>query len=169
MRVLVSLLCSLCLTVLASEVAAQSHDCSHAAGVAERGDHVMGFDHSKTSHHFRLTRLGGVIEASALDPADTASRDQIRMHFGHIAAMFALGNFEAPMLIHDRVPPGVPEMKKQKAAIAYRAEQTPSGGRVVITARNARALAAIHEFLKFQIQDHQTGDALEVSPDEIAN
>ena len=143
--------------------AGQEHECMHSSGVTERGDHVMGFDHSRTAHHFRLTRSGGVIEASALDPADTASRDQIRMHFTHIAAMFAQGDFRAPMLIHDRVPPGVPEMKKRKAAIAYRAEETPTGGRVVIRTKDARALAAIHEFLKFQIRDHGTGDPLEVS------
>ena len=28
----------------------------------ERGDHVMGFDHTKTTHHFRLLSDGGSIE-----------------------------------------------------------------------------------------------------------
>ena len=28
----------------------------------ERGDHVMGFDHTKTTHHFRLLADGGSIE-----------------------------------------------------------------------------------------------------------
>ena len=26
----------------------------------ERGDHVMGFDHTKTTHHFRLLADGGI-------------------------------------------------------------------------------------------------------------
>ena len=85
--------------------AARAQDCHHAK-VAERGDHVMGFDHAKTTHHFLLSPAGGSIEVSANDPADTESRDAIRGHLEHIASMFSEGNFDAPMLIHDRVPPG---------------------------------------------------------------
>jgi hypothetical protein len=33
-----------------------------------------------------------------------------------------------------------------------------SGGRVRIHTSNARAVQAIHEFLRFQITEHQTGD-----------
>jgi hypothetical protein len=36
------------------------------------------------------------------------------------------------------------------------------GGLVRLRTENAEALAAIHEFLRFQIKDHQTGDSLEV-------
>jgi hypothetical protein len=126
----------------------------------------MGFDHAKTTHHFRLTKSGGSIEVGANDPADTESRDQIRAHLGHIAKMFSEGNFEAPMLIHDRVPPGVPEMKKRKRAIHYEFEETPRGGRVVIATKDAKALAAVHDFLRFQIRDHETGDPMDVSREE---
>lgn len=145
--------------VLAQTASAPS---CHHANVDERGDHVMGFDHTKTSHHFLLSKSGGSIEASANDPADIASRDAIRGHFTHIAAMFSEGNFEAPMLIHDRVPPGVPTMKSKKSLIEWRFEEAPAGGRVRITTRDAEALAAIHEFLRFQIEDHRTGDPTEV-------
>ncbi len=41
----------------------------------------MGFDHNKTTHHFRLLPKGGSIEVAANDSDDIASRDQIRMHF----------------------------------------------------------------------------------------
>ena len=34
--------------------------------------------------------------------------------------------------------------------------------RVLISSRNPEAVAAVHEFLKFQITEHQTGDPLEV-------
>ena len=142
--------------------AASAQDCHHAK-VAERGDHVMGFDHTKTAHHFRLSPSGGSIEVSANDPADAESRDAIRGHLSHIAAMFSAGDFEAPMLIHDRVPPGVPTMKRKKASIAWKFEETEAGGRVRVTTKDSEALAAIHEFLRFQIEDHQTGDPKEVS------
>ena len=146
--------------------AAQDHECEHAQGVAARGDHVMGFDHAKTTHHFRLSKQGGSIEVEANDPADEQSRDQIRMHLAHIAAMFGEGNFEAPMLIHDRVPPGVPDMTKQRSVIRYVFEKTARGGRVVITTSDARALAAVHDFLRFQIRDHETGDSTDVGADK---
>jgi hypothetical protein len=72
----------------------------HQAMVNEHGDHVMGFSHEKTTHHFELNYDGGVIDVRANDVKDTESRDQIRGHFQHIAQMFAAGNFNAPMLVH---------------------------------------------------------------------
>ena len=135
---------------------------AHHAAVDARGDAVMGFDHSKTAHHFTLTSDGGVIAVSANDEKDTESRDAIRGHLAHIAKMFAAGNFEAPMLIHDRVPPGVPVMKAEKKSITYAYEQTPAGAQIVIATKNAKALDAIHDFLRFQIEDHHTGDTAEI-------
>jgi len=128
----------------------------------ERGDHVMGFDHMKTTHHFRLFTDGGSIEVAANSRQDVESRDQIRMHLGHIARMFAGGNFKAPMLIHDQTPPGVPVMQKLKSDIQYKFEETAQGALVRITTRSPEALKAIHEFLRFQIKEHKTGDSLEV-------
>jgi len=37
------------------------------------------------------------------------------------------------------------------------------GGRVVARTDDAAARAAIHEFLRFQIEEHQTGDSEEES------
>ena len=141
-----------------SSSCAGHHADPHHDGVDQRGDQVMGFDHEKTTHHFRLTPTGGVIDVSANSPDDEASRDAIRSHLGHIAKMFTNGNFEAPMLIHDRVPPGVPVMKRDRKKIRWAYEETPAGGRVVATTTDSAALEAIHEFLRFQIEDHRTGD-----------
>ena len=140
----------------------QGHD-QHTE-MNSRGDHVMGFSHEKTTHHFRLFADGGSIEVSANDAQDTATRDQIQMHLSHIAQMFAAGNFQAPMLIHDQVPPGVPTLQRLKAAVSYRFEKTDKGGRVRIVTMNPEALNALYEFLRFQISDHQTGDPTSVAP-----
>ena len=129
----------------------------------KRGDRVMGFDHTKTTHHFRLTNDGGVIQVEANDGNDSASRDEIRMHLSHIAVMFAEGNFKAPMLIHEQTPPGVPVMKSEKAKIEYRFEETEGGGRVIIKTSDPKAIKAVHDFLRFQIDEHQTGDPVEVT------
>ncbi len=131
---------------------------AHQKGVSARGDKVMGFSHEKTTHHFRLYADGGAIEVQANDARDAASRDQIRMHLSHIAQMFAAGDFNSPMLIHDRVPPGVPAMKRMKSEISYQYSETERGGAVRITTENSEALKAVHQFLRFQISDHQTGD-----------
>jgi len=130
----------------------------------KRGDHVMGFDHTKTTHHFRLLENGGAIEVTANSGADAESRDQIRMHLRHIAKMFAGGNFNAPMSVHEQTPPGVPTMKRLASEIEYQFEETERGGIVHITTKSGEALQAIYEFLKFQIKEHQTGDLLEVQP-----
>lgn len=130
-------------------------------GVTERGDQAMGFSHEKTVHHFRLSKDGGAIAVEANDPKDTASVDQIRRHLQHIAQLFAAGDFNTPMFIHDQVPPGVPVMRRLKAKIAFRYEDTDRGGQVRVTTQSAEALEAIHQFLRFQITDHQTGDPLE--------
>ncbi len=82
--------------------------------VVKRGEHVMGFSHEATTHHFRLFSDGGEIDVRANDPKDKASIDQIRTHLGHIAKMFASGNFKAPMLIHDTNPPGTATMTRLK-------------------------------------------------------
>ena len=151
---------------------AQETDCHHQAGnedsrhqcsmmgMKDRADKGMGFDQAKTTHHFLLKRDGGVIRVEANDAKDTESRDQVRMHLAHIAKAFAAGDFDIPMFVHDQTPPGVPVMKARKDQISYRFEETNSGGRVVIASSDAEALAAIHEFLVFQIREHKTGDSL---------
>ena len=90
----------------------------------------MRFDHTKTTHHFRLLADGGSIEVGANSPADTASRDQNRSHLSHISKMFAAGNFKAPMLIHDQIPPGVPTMKRLRNDIQYKFEEMEQGARI---------------------------------------
>jgi hypothetical protein len=135
---------------------------AHHDSVDQRGDHVMGFSHEKTTHHFRLYKDGGAIEVTANDAKDTSSRDQIQMHLGHIAKMFASGDFNAPMLVHDKVPPGVPVLERLKAEVKYEFQKTDRGGSVRISTANPEALKALHEFLRFQIEDHRTGDSGEV-------
>ncbi len=135
----------------------------HHQGVVDRGDHVMGFSHDKATHHFLLYSDGGAIDVQSNAADDTGTRDEIRMHFGHIAKMFADGDFSAPMLIHAQNPPGSATMKKLHEAIQYKLENTEHGARIRITSKNADAIAAIHEFLRFQIKDHQTGDSGQVT------
>ncbi|MDE3135535.1 MAG: hypothetical protein KGL59_03085 [Acidobacteriota bacterium] len=150
------------LSGMAAQKPAASTESDHHQQVNRRGDAVMGFSHLTTTPHIRLFTNGGEIEVSANDPRDTPTRDNIRMHLEHIANMFAAGNFDAPMLIHATTPPGVPMMKKLRADIVYTFQSTARGGRVEISTRDPSALHAVHEFLRFQIADHKTGDSTKV-------
>ena len=42
-----------------------------------------------------------------------------------------------------------------------------TGGKIVIDTINPRAVTAIHEFLGFQITEHQTGDPMKPSRDDV--
>jgi hypothetical protein len=139
-------------------------DPQRAAEVDRRGDQGMGFRHELSSHHFHLLRDGGAIEVETADPKDSASKAAIRGHMERIASMFTQGNFFLPLFIHDTVPPGVEVMERLKGQITYTAENTAQGAQVRIATRNPEALTAVHEFLRFQIQDHRTGDPLTVPP-----
>ena len=130
----------------------------HQAMMNQSGDRVMGFSHEKTTHHFELHYDGGVIDVRANDIRDAASRDEIRSHFHHIATMFAAGNFNAPMLVHQRDVPGTETMSRLKDQLHWDLQETPRGARLVVTADNKPALDAVHQFLRFQIEDHKTGD-----------
>lgn len=130
----------------------------------DRGAMVMGFDQEKTVHHFALYDDGGAIEIAVKDPADTKNRDAIRSHLPHVAMMFGAGDFDAPMLVHDSTDvPGTAVLAKRKDRIRYAYKETTSGGRVDIVTKDAEALAALHEFLTYQIAEHHTGDSTTVT------
>lgn len=138
----------------------QTNDAQHDNDMKQRGNEGMGFAQDKTTHHFLLSKDGGAIQVTANSADDQSSIDQIRMHLKHIANAFQSGDFDIPMFVHDQIPPGVPAMRNMKSAISYKYEDTDNGGRVVIRSKNADALAAVQEFLRFQIKEHKTGDAL---------
>jgi len=130
----------------------------HHEAVDRRGAQVMGFDQQKTTHHFLLYEDGGAIDVAVKDASDTTSLDAIRSHLPHIATMFADGRFDAPMLVHDVAVPGTAEMTRLKDRVRYQYVRTANGGRVDITTSDPDALAAVHRFLRFQIDEHRTGD-----------
>jgi len=160
---LLVLLFALLPSVSGAETAQAHHQADkRREGLNERGDHAMGFSHEKTTHHFRLAVDGGSIEVTANDPEDAASLEQIRAHLSHIATLFKAGDFDKPMFTHGETPPGVLVMKRMKDEITYTFERIDRGGRVRIKASNTEAIDAVHEFLRYQIKDHKTGDSLDV-------
>jgi hypothetical protein len=132
------------------------------AELKKRGAAAMGFDQDKTTHHFRLTETGGAIEVFANDPADLEVAGQVRAHLKEISSAFARGDFGKPLATHNEPPPGVQTMQERKEALTFQYEETAAGGRVRITSSDSKATDAVHEFLRYQIREHATGDPLTV-------
>lgn len=137
---------------------AQDHDAHHQE-MLTRGAQAMGFDQERTVHHFLLHEDGGAIEVAVKEASDHVNLQAIRQHLPEIARLFKAGDFGKPALTHARQVPGTVEMTRLKDRITYQYEDTPSGGRVRIVTRDAAALTAVHAFLRFQIEDHRTGDS----------
>ena len=135
----------------------------HQADVEKHGDQAMGFPHDKTTHHFRLYSDGGAIEVTANDGKDTENIQAIRSHLADIVRLFSDGDFSIPKFVHDQVPPGIPVMKEKRDQISYSLEEISGGARLRIQTKNGEAVKAVHDFLRFQIEDHHTGDATDVS------
>lgn len=150
--------------LLTAAVTAQQPHQDHHGQMNARGKQAMGFDQEAVAHHFFLHDNGGTIQVTVKDPRDSANLAAIRDHLPHIATMFAAGDFTTPAFVHAADVPGVDGMTRLRTEIAYAYEDIPNGGRVRITTRNTRALAALHDFLRYQITDHKTGDPLRVTP-----
>lgn len=143
--------------------AAAAADGSHKHGKeVDRRHDTFGMSHASTRHNFRLFRDGGAIELRANDAADAKTVGVIREHLQAIAAEFTKGEFSTPAFVHGKTPHGVDDMKRLGAAIAYRYETLPEGGRIRLTGKDPGAVAAIHSFMKFQVIEHRTGDRGEV-------
>jgi len=122
-----------------------------------RGAAAMGFDQDASVHHFLLKRDGGeIVVTSKTEP------EAVRSHLREIAAAFARGEFDKPFATHGEVPPGVPVLIARQKQLSYRYDERTSGGAVVIATNDAAALAALHQFLRYQIVEHKTGDPLTV-------
>ena len=128
-----------------------------------RGQMVMGFDQTKTTHRFSLYDDGGAIDVSVNDASDVINRDAIRAHLPHIAAMFGAGDFEAPMEVHAQQVPGTAEMARLKDRLAFKYVETRAWRPGRRPHDRQDALAAVHAFLTFQIADHHTGDSTRVT------
>lgn len=151
-----------CPLMRGGETSKSQHDshAAHDASLDERGARAMGFSQTATVHHFLLKPDGGVIQVEVRDAPDASNRELVRQHLTHVASAFAAGDFDTPALVHARVPPGTDAMRRLKSEITYTYEETEAGARVRIKTKNAEALAAVHAFLRFQIEDHRTGDPL---------
>lgn len=128
----------------------------------QRGAKAMGFDQAKVVHHFYLLKNGGAVEVSAKNADDKDTIAAIQQHLANQAKAFEKGNFETPTEVHAKPPDGVPVLKKLRREITFEVVQMDSGAALRMLTVNSQAKQAIHDFMKFQIQEHQTGDPMHV-------
>jgi hypothetical protein len=148
--------------------AAADGSAHHGAEVDHRHD-SFGMSHESTQHSFRLTERGGAIELRVNDSKDASTIAVIQEHLKEIASALSAGDFSAPAFVHGRNPAGVEEMKRMKSAITYRFESLPAGGRIRVSSTDRGAIAAIHDFMKFQIVEHRTADSGKIEDDTLGD
>jgi hypothetical protein len=129
------------------------------ADMKQRGAQAMGFDQDAVVHHFLLKPSGGSIEVRARDAGDVKNVAAIRTHLRQVAVDFGRGNFQAPFATHGEMPPGAPILQRLRSTVSYSYAERTAGGRVDISTTNAEALEAVHDFLRYQIREHHTGDS----------
>lgn len=145
-------------TVINSDV--DHSEMGHDKMMMENGEKEMGFSQTNTTHHFLMKDDGGAIKVEVKDPLNTEDLEKIRGHLKMISVQFQKGIFNTPFAVHGQMPPGAAVMDQLKEEISYTYEETDKGALVRITTKNPDALAAIKSFLKFQIEEHKTGDPL---------
>jgi hypothetical protein len=157
MAVLVPLFVLLSRATNASAQSAQRSDSAFHA-VQRRGGQVMGVDQTTSSHSFDLLPSGAriVLQRDSTDSIGTAT---IRAHLRKLATSFSAGDFSMPDATHSSIVPGTAVMASRRTLIKYRVHDLPRGGELLMTSRDAAALNAIGEFVRFQRMDHRAGGA----------
>jgi hypothetical protein len=135
---------------------AAANDSAFAA-LQQRGETAMGVNQYTSQHVFEPLPDGGRIVLQRKEN-DAAGEQTIRAHMRTIADAFKRGDFALPGFVHAMADvPGTATMKPLHDEITYTPRDIPGGGEVVISSKNADAVAAIHDFLAFQRMDHRAG------------
>jgi hypothetical protein len=123
------------------------------AQLQARGKVAMGVDQYTSAHRFENLPDGGRIELQR-DPNDSTGVRTIREHMQKIATAFSQGDFSVPGFVHADSVPGTATMRAQRSAIRYSYSPLPGGGEVRITTHDTAAVAAVHDFLGYQRDEH---------------
>jgi hypothetical protein len=123
------------------------------AAMQARGKIAMGVDQYTSTHRFDSLEDGGRIELQR-DVDDSAGVAAIRAHLRDVAKAFAAGDFSTPAFVHLETVPGSQVMASLRSHITYEVRDLPRGAELRIRTADARAIAAIHEFMAFQRGEH---------------
>ena len=143
------------LLAFVSAIAAQAADLQRQAEIASRGADVMPFSLEATTHVFTKTGEGGTQRVIAKNIADTQQVKLVRERLRDIQAEFLKGDFSGPSHIHGNEMPGLAALKAAKPreiTIVYK--EVGGGAELTYRARDAKLVAALHEWFDAQLSDH---------------
>lgn len=149
-----------CALILVSLATAQALATGPAPELNSRFSKTLGIDIDKVAQHYYLVRAGGVIELTAKDPNDTSTVKAIQKYLDMQKDLFEKGKNESENEVHGKVPDGAPVLKKMRNEITFYSGKTDEGGVLRMFTTNEQAKQAVYEFIKFEIGEHNTGDAL---------
>lgn len=138
-----------------SEAGTQPEDAAFDA-LQARGAEAMGVDQYTSTHIFDALADGGRIELQR-DVDDPAGVGAIRAHMAGIAEAFGSGDFTVPAFVHAQEVPGAAVMAALGERIAFEYRELPRGGELRLITTDPEALAAIHDFMAFQREEHRAG------------
>lgn len=121
---------------------------------------ALGTDTNKVVQHYYLVKNGGVIEFTAKDPNDNATISAVQKYLDAQKDLFEKGKTDADADVHGKVPDGLPVLKRLRNEITFFAVKSDSGAALRMFSINDQARQAIQDFMKFQINEHKTGDPL---------
>ena len=119
---------------------------------------VSGFDSDRVHRHFYLLKNGGAVEITAKDPNDQGTAKAIQAFLKKECDFWAKGNFDMISNMYGKVPDGAPMMKKLRDDVTFAAVPEENGAVLRMLTVNPQAKIAIHDYLKFQIDQLKTGD-----------
>lgn len=132
------------------------------AEALSRNSQLLGFDLTKTNQHFYLYKNGGAIDISAKNVDDVGSIAAVRRYLEKQEKLFAKGDVELQKQVYTQLPQSLLTMRKLKDEISFSYTATDEGGALRMFTINKDARQAIHDYLKSQIVDNQTGDPTNV-------
>ena len=123
----------------------------------------LGTDANRIFQHYYLVKNGGVIEFTAKDPADNASIAAVQKYLLAQKDLFEKGKNEGDSEVHGKVADGTLVLKKLRNEITFFTVKNEDGAVLRMFSVNEQARQAIQDFIKFQINEHKTGDPLVVA------
>ena len=129
------------------------------------------YDRHRVVHHFYLYPDGGIMTLAVADPSDTETRKAVRAYVQRVSQLMVGGNLAR---LREQFGEGVPgldriaEARARKATLTVRSSAPDEGSHIIFTTADPQVLQGLHEFLRFQINDLNTGDSPDVREREDA-
>jgi hypothetical protein len=127
----------------------------HRMDVDRASATVMPFSMDGTKHVFTLTASGGT-QAVLVADGDRQQIALVRAHLREESGAFARGDFSGPEAIHGPAMPGLRSLQRGHGRFQVSYADVPTGGQIVFVTRDARLVAALHQWFSAQVHDHGT-------------